>query len=196
MYFYVFSIIFLISIISSHFKKEHYTTKSLEEDTVLKTNIFDNILEKVKNKTDTDIYPQKPKRFIWKQLRNNIDDHTLTMFRLKSDKKYKERISLNNLINAVKQKYNNNLCKRYVKYYNFDSKVARMTSPRTAELKPLIDVNTGVYSESLKQCVHPNPEYINKFKCPESIICPNNSTSSKAIHKLKDYEYVCEYTCV
>lgn len=198
MYIYVFCILFLVSIISSYFKKEHYVGYNNKNQS-LNTNIFDNILkqrskdfkEKIK-----DIEQKTNKKVTWNRLRNNINDHDRIMFRLRSDKKYREINSINNLINIVKQKYNDSLCKKYIRFYNFDSKNAKMISPRIAELKPITDYNTGVYSETLKQCVHSDPKFVNKFVCPESIVCPNRRKSINPKHILKNYEHICEYTCI
>lgn len=197
---YIFGILLLISIVSGILQKEHY----ISFKSTLNTNIFDDILKQrkkeyqkfkltneKKNKANS-----KDNKLLWNYLRNNINHHTLQILKLRSDKKYREINSINNLINKVKQKYNNNMCKKYIRYYNFDHRNAIMVSPRFAELKPIIDVNTGEYSESKKECVHSNPDFINKFECPESIICPNRRRSSSPTHKLKNFEHVCEYTCL
>ena len=179
--------------LSNIYKREHYVLKNNE---YLNTDIFDDIIKKSNKEDEQKKITKKKKPVIWKQLRDNIDDHTTQMFKWRSDQKYRQRNSINNMINKVKQKYNDNLCQRYVKFYNFNYRDARMISPRIAELRPFIDINTGKYSESLKQCVHDNPEYTNKFECPKSIICPNRRRSSNPIHKLKNYNHVCEYTCI
>ena len=117
MYLYIFSIIFLIAVLSNIYKREHYVLKNNE---YLNTDIFDDIIKKSNKEDEQKKITKKKKPVIWKQLRDNIDDHTTQMFKWRSDQKYRQRNSINNMINKVKQKYNDNLCQRYVKFYNFN----------------------------------------------------------------------------
>lgn len=199
MYLYIFCIICILSIISSYVKAEHYIIYS-KTGVELNTNIFDKILErniekKKKAKKAKEKEKAKDSSTKWKELRKNIDEHTSIMFKLRSAEKYKQDNLVNNTINIIKQKFNDNICKRYVQFYNFNVD-AKMISHRNAELKPLIDTNTGIFSETLNECVHVDPNFTNKFECPKSIRCPNRRKSVNVKHKLKNYEHVCEYSCV
>ena len=170
------------------------------KDEDLKTSVFDDVIKKNKEKLFADFNKvtesdrKDPTK--WSQLRESIDNHAVHMFRLQSEHKYKEDNQIDNVINKLKQKYNDDLCKKYVKHYKFDTRNVEMVTPKLAELKPTILKFTGHYSEDDKECKHPDPTVVNKFECPESIICPNNRTRSKIVNEVfKNYEPVCQYTC-
>lgn len=165
--------------------------------TEVKTDVFHDIINKVSNPHQSD-EPQLQlnQSGSWKNVINDINNHEVHMYRLQGEAQLNRMKQIDTVMNQLKKVYNDELCKRYVKFFKIDPYSVKMISYNTAEIKPIIVKNVGTYSSQKKQCVNDDdPMSSTELKCPEYIYCMNGQKSTNTSTILKDYEPVCHYTC-